>query len=151
MADEFARNAPTGTGPAKGAQEVPVEKKKARDGTLRGRPPLFGKAGDYERVYAEVRPATARRLKRDAERRGVSASHALCGIAEHGKPSEIDAAAVAFSKGDEVERVYGQLQTEAAARLKRESAARGWSVSRLLGVMVEAHYAAVRDLDKVGT
>lgn len=141
----------TGGHAAKAPEEVPVEKKKARDGTLRGRPPLFGKAGDYERVYAEVRPATARRLKRDAERSGVSASHALCQILGERKAPDMAGPAAGFPRGDDLERVYGQLQTETAARLKREASARGWSVSRLLGAMVEAHYASTRDLDRVAT
>ena len=128
-----------------------TEKKKAKDGTLRGRPPLFGRAGDYERVYAEARPQVARRLKADAERRGVSASHLLCEIIGETKPSEVDGAAVSFSKDDALERIYAQVEPDVAGRLRRAAAAKGWAVARLLGVMVDIHYAAKPGASKIAT
>jgi hypothetical protein len=137
-----------GEGAREGAM---TEKKKAKDGTLRGRPPLFGRAGDYERVYAEARPQVARRLKADAERRGVSASHLLCEIIDEMKPSDVEGAAVSFSKDDDLERVYAQVEPQVAGRLRRAAAAKGWAVARLLGVMVDIHYAAKPGSAKVGT
>jgi hypothetical protein len=150
-----------GEGHKSGSPEVPqgerakegamTERKKAKDGTLRGRPPLFGRAGDYERVYAEVRPQVARRLKADAVRRGVSASHLLCEIVDERKPSDIDGEAVSFSKDGHWDRIYGQVEPEVAVRLRKAAATKGWAVARLLGVMIDAHYAAKPGLDKVAT
>lgn len=118
-----------------------TRKKKARDGTLRGRPPLFGRAGDYERVYAEVGKATAARLKEDARRTGCSVSHLLCEIAAAHRPESFRRRPPVFEAPGPGERVYAQVPAEVHERLRGEAHAHGWALSRLLAAIVDEHYS----------
>lgn len=119
------------------------DKKRAKDGTLRGRPPLFGTAGEYERLYAEVRPKTAVRLRTDASSSGCSVSHLVCAIVSAHRPESFRTRPPRFQDQENLpeERVYAQIPGAVGDRLKEEAREHGWAVSRVLAAIIDEHYA----------
>lgn len=108
--------------------------KTAKDGSRRGRPPLFGEAGHYERVFAAVSKDLADRIRLSARTREVSLSSILLEIAE----GPMDSVRLAIMKGGV--RIYAQLRISTSRRLKAEAERRGWAVSALLGSMAWLHF-----------
>lgn len=108
--------------------------KTAKDGSKRGRPPLFGEAGRYERVYADVPKEVAERIRVAARARKVSLSAILLEIAD----GPVDSPRLVLIEGGV--RIYSQIRTSTARRLKTEAVARGWAISTLLGSMAWLHF-----------
>ena len=109
---------------------------------LRGRPPIFGKPGNYAIAYAKVDEETRNRLQREAKTRGCSVSRVLYTIVETRKPGPA-------SKSDDVRtdrpktrlfRVYAQLPNPMVGRLLAEAESEGSKLPRLLGSIVKSYY-----------
>lgn len=106
----------------------------AKDGSRRGRPPLFGEAGHYERVYADVPREVADRIRAEAVERRVSIASVLLPILE----SEEGWGRLSLVEGGC--RIYIQIGIRTARRLKAEAVRRDCPLSHLLGSMAAVRF-----------
>jgi hypothetical protein len=103
--------------------------KRAKDGTARGRPPLYGVAGRYDRVYADVAPEVAERLRAYATTRGTSCSRVVADLAE----SEFSGRELQLRPGGV--RIYSQIRVHTVQHLRAEAMKKDWSIATLLGAL----------------
>jgi len=119
--------------------------KLAKDGSHRGRPALFGEAGRYQRLYAEVPGDLARKIRELAKSKKTSLSSILAPIAEGAFTAPI----IPISK--DAVRIYVQLAFAVARRLKAEARRRECSVSTLLGTMAIRFFGQEPEVRRIAT